>query len=56
MAIDVESIIIDALLSLMEDEGVPLARVTVKQILQASGRSASVLHVHALCGLAISAA
>ena len=33
MAIDVERIVIDALLALVEDEGVPLERVTVKRIL-----------------------
>ncbi|MDO4405037.1 MAG: TetR family transcriptional regulator [Atopobiaceae bacterium] len=48
MAIDVESIIIDALLSLMEDEGVPLARVTVKQIMQASGVSRQTFYNHFL--------
>lgn len=48
MAIDVESIIIDTLLSLVEVECVPLAHVTVKQILQQSGVSRQTFYNHFL--------
>ena len=39
MAIDIEGIVMDTLLTLVEDEGVPLERVTVKQLLERSGVS-----------------
>ena len=48
MAIDVEGIVIDALLALVEDEGVPLERVTVKQLLQRSGVSRQTFYNHFL--------
>lgn len=48
MAIDVRGIIIDALLSLVEDEGVPLERVTVKRILEKSGVSRQTFYNHFL--------
>lgn len=48
MAIDVESIVIDALLSLVEDENVPLERVTVKRILERSGVSRQTFYNHFL--------
>ena len=44
MAVDVESIIMDALLGLVED--VPLARVTIKQILERSGVSRQTFYNH----------
>ena len=48
MAIDVESINIDALLALVEDEGIPLERVTVKRILEKSGVSRQTFYNHFL--------
>jgi AcrR family transcriptional regulator len=48
MAIDVKSIVIDALLSLVEDEGVPLERITVKRILECSGVSRQTFYNHFL--------
>ena len=48
MAIDVEALVIDALLALVEEEGVPLERVTVKQLLQASGVSRQTFYNHFL--------
>ena len=48
MAIDVESIVIDALLSLVEDEGIPLERVTVKRILERSCVSRQTFYNHFL--------
>lgn len=48
MAIDVESIVMDALLSLVEDEGVPLERVTVKRLLERSGVSRQTFYNHFL--------
>ena len=47
MAIDVESIIIDALLALVY-EGVPLERITVKQLLERSGVSRQTFYNHFL--------
>ena len=34
MAINVEALVIDALLALVEDKGIPLERITVKQLLE----------------------
>lgn len=48
MAIDVDRIIMDALLSLVEDDGVPLVRVTVKQLLERSGVSRQTFYNHFL--------
>lgn len=48
MAIDVESIVIDALLALVEEEGIPLERVTVKRILEKSGVSRQTFYNHFL--------
>lgn len=48
MAIDVESIVIDALLALVEDEEIPLERVTVKRILDRSGVSRQTFYNHFL--------
>ncbi len=48
MAIDVESIVIDALLKLVEDDGVPLERVTVKRLLETSGVSRQTFYNHFL--------
>lgn len=48
MAIDVERIIMDSLLALVEDEGVPLSRVTVKQLLERSGVSRQTFYNHFL--------
>ena len=48
MPIDVEAIVIDALLSLVEDDGVPLERVTIKLILQRSGVSRQTFYNHSL--------
>lgn len=48
MAIDVEGIVIDALLELVEDDGVPLERVTVKQLLERSGVSRQTFYNHFL--------
>ena len=48
MAIDVEAIVIDALLALVEDEGVPLERVTVKRLLERSGVSRQTFYNHFL--------
>ena len=48
MAIDVESIVIDALLELVEDEGVPLEKITVKRLLEASGVSRQTFYNHFL--------
>lgn len=47
MAIDVESIVIDALLALV-DEGVPLERITVKQLLERSSVSRQTFYNHFL--------
>ena len=46
MAIDVEGIVMDALLALVEDEGVPLERVTVKRLLERSGVSRQTFYNH----------
>ena len=48
MAIDVESIVIDTLLELVEEEGVPLERVTVKTLLERSGVSRQTFYNHFL--------
>lgn len=48
MAIDVESIVIDALLDLVEVQGIPLERVTVKRILERSGVSRQTFYNHFL--------
>ena len=48
MAIDVERIVMDALLALVEDEGVPLERVTVKRLLERSGVSRQTFYNHFL--------
>lgn len=48
MAINVESIVIDALLSLVEEEGIPLERVTIKRILEKSGVSRQTFYNHFL--------
>lgn len=48
MAIDVESLVIDALLELVEVEGIPLERVTVKRILEKSGISRQTFYNHFL--------
>lgn len=48
MAIDVESIVIDALLALVEQDGIPLERVTVKQLLERSGVSRQTFYNHFL--------
>ena len=48
MAIDVEGIVIDALLALVEDEDVPLERVTVKRLLERSGVSRQTFYNHFL--------
>ncbi len=48
MAIDVESIVVDALLRLVEDEDVPLEKVTIKRILEASGVSRQTFYNHFL--------
>ncbi len=46
MAIDIESLVIDALLALVEEDGVPLERVTVKQLLARSGVSRQTFYNH----------
>ena len=48
MAIDVEALVVDALLRLVEDEGVPLERVTVKRLLEASNVSRQTFYNHFL--------
>ncbi|MBO7673608.1 MAG: TetR family transcriptional regulator [Atopobiaceae bacterium] len=48
MAIDVELIVIDALLSLVEDDGEQLERITVKRILERSGVSRQTFYNHFL--------
>ena len=48
MAIDVEALVIDALLELVEEDGVPLERVTVKQLLERSGVSRQTFYNHFL--------
>ena len=48
MAIDVEAIVIDALLDLVVGDGVPLERVTVKSILERSGVSRQTFYNHFL--------
>ena len=48
MAIDIESLVIDALLALVEEDGVPLERVTVKQLLARSGVSRQTFYNHFL--------
>ena len=48
MAIDVKSIVMDALLALVEDDGVPLERVTVKRLLERSGVSRQTFYNHFL--------
>lgn len=48
MAIDIEGIVMDTLLTLVEDEGVPLERVTVKQLLERSGVSRQAFYNHFL--------
>jgi len=48
MAIDVEGLVIDALLSLVEDEGIPLERITIKRLLERSGVSRQTFYNHFL--------
>ena len=48
VAIDVKSLVIDALLELVEKEGVPLERVTVKRLLEQSGVSRQTFYNHFL--------
>ena len=48
MAIDVEALVMDALLTLVERDGVPLERVTVKRLLEASGVSRQTFYNHFL--------
>lgn len=48
MAIDVEAIVIDTLLDLVENEGVALERITVKQLLERSGVSRQTFYNHFL--------
>lgn len=48
MAIDVEGIVMDALLSLVEDEGIPLERITIKRLLERSGVSRQTFYNHFL--------
>lgn len=48
MAIDIESIIIDTLLTLVEDEGEQLERITVRRILEHSGVSRQTFYNHFL--------
>ena len=48
MALDIEGIIIDTLLDLVENKGVPLERITVKQLLEASGVSRQTFYNHFL--------
>ena len=48
MAIDVEALVIDALLVLVEREGVELERVTVKRLLEATGVSRQTFYNHFL--------
>ena len=48
MAIDVEALVIDALLALVEDEDVPLERITVKRLLETSGVSRQTFYNHFL--------
>ena len=48
MAIDVKGLVMDALLALVEDEGVPLERVTVKRLLERSGVSRQTFYNHFL--------
>ena len=48
MAIDVESFVVDALLRLVEDDGMPLEKITVKRILEASGVSRQTFYNHFL--------
>lgn len=48
MALDIEGIIIDTLLDLVENKGVALERVTVKQLLEASGVSRQTFYNHFL--------
>ena len=48
MAINVEALVIDALLALVEDKGIPLERITVKQLLETSGVSRQTFYNHFL--------
>ena len=48
MAIDVEGLVMDALLALVERDGVELERVTVKQLLEKSGVSRQTFYNHFL--------
>ena len=48
MAINVESLVIDALFALVEDEGVPLERITVKRLLEKSDVSRQTFYNHFL--------
>lgn len=48
MALDIKGIIIDTLLDLVENKGVPLERITVKQLLEASGVSRQTFYNHFL--------
>lgn len=48
MAINVKNIVMDALLALVEDDGVPLERVTVKRLLERSGVSRQTFYNHFL--------
>ena len=48
MAIDTAGLVMDALLALVEEDGVPLERVTVKRILEKSGVSRQTFYNHFL--------
>lgn len=48
MAIDVESLVIDALLKLVEQDGIALEKVTVKRLLEESGVSRQTFYNHFL--------
>ena len=48
MAIDVESLVIDALLRLVEQDGVALEKITVKRLLEESGVSRQTFYNHFL--------
>ena len=48
MAIDVEGIVIDALLELVETDEIPLERITIKRILERSGVSRQTFYNHFL--------
>ncbi|MBR3226494.1 MAG: TetR family transcriptional regulator [Atopobiaceae bacterium] len=48
MAIDVESLVIDALLKLVEQDGIALEKITVKRLLEESGVSRQTFYNHFL--------